>query len=162
MGCCSSKEIDSNEKEQKSTTIEFLRTEIDDETEIKSNPVNKRSLTMPKLPLRRRSRNFSSIERKPKNLKLQKAQSANPSPQNTSRSPSTRFFKKFSKTPLREHFSTIKKRLLDYTDSISLVIDKRTGIKKIIKEVKKSAIFQEVYDDFIKEIQKFQSLVKLI
>ncbi|CAG9316822.1 unnamed protein product [Blepharisma stoltei] len=158
MGCCSSKERETNEKELKSPTMEFLRPEIEDKIELKSAPINKRSLTMTKLPPRRRSKGLSSTDRKPKGLKMQKAQSANPSPQNTFRDSSKEYFKKFLKTPLREHFSTIKKRFLDSNDSISLVNDKRTGVKKIIKEIKKSAIFEGVYDKFIEEIQKFQSL----
>ncbi|CAG9316820.1 unnamed protein product [Blepharisma stoltei] len=158
MGCCSSKETETSKKNLESTTTELLRSEIEDKAELKSTPISKRSQTTTKLPPRRYSRGLSTVDRKPKNFTKEKAQAVNPSPQNTFKDSTKQYIKKFSKTPLRQHFSTIKKKFLDFNDSFSLVNDKRTGVKKIIKEVKKSDIFEGVYDNFIKEIQNFQRL----
>jgi len=71
---------------------------------------------------------------------------------------SNEFSQNFFKTSIRINYTTVRKLHKGFYGDVLLVNDKRTEIKKVIKEFKKSIIQADVHKKFIMDIQKFQGL----
>ncbi|CAG9316832.1 unnamed protein product [Blepharisma stoltei] len=163
MGCCCSTRPDPTiEKGLSSMSTKSLRSEIDSNTSIPEAPIRrKKTKRMPQLSARHTS-NWSSQPSSPRGrsrLSTLKAVSTKTSRANSPKSLSFKnFSQNFLKESIRINYTTVRKLHKGFYGEISLANDKRTEIKKVIKEFKKSVIPENIHEKFIMEIQKFQCL----
>ncbi|CAG9316827.1 unnamed protein product [Blepharisma stoltei] len=175
MGCCCSKRLDStSEKSQADKTAESLKSELDKKAFATQTPRERHKKKHSPRLLVQRSEDWSSTSTSPKDnyrsssLMVDTIKVTDPSPR-SSRSPQSArsprsprfdidFSKKFLKIPVEERYTPIKILHSAFHGDTLIANDNRTSLKKVIKEVKKSAIQKKDKEKLIMEIQKFHCL----
>ncbi|CAG9316826.1 unnamed protein product [Blepharisma stoltei] len=159
MGCCSNRPDPTSEKGLQESTTKSLKSEIEYKV-VAPETSKKRHKNSLKLSKSRRGSFSSAGSSSPRNSKLISL-STNASYSNSPRSPSFKnkgFSFEFLKTPIREKYTTVRKLHFGFSGETSLVVDKITGLKRVIKEVRKLCVPLEIQEMFILEVQKFLSL----
>ncbi|CAG9316834.1 unnamed protein product [Blepharisma stoltei] len=162
MGCCCSTRPDPTiEKGLSSMSTKSLRSEIDSNTSIPEVPIRrKKTKRMHKLS----ARHTSNISSQPSSPGGRPRLSALKAISKTSRanSPKSLSFKNFSqnfyKESIKIKYTTVKKLHKGFYGETLLANNKRTEIKKVIKEFKKLIVPENIHEKFIMEIQKFRCL----
>ncbi|CAG9316830.1 unnamed protein product [Blepharisma stoltei] len=160
MGCCESKRSDPiSEKGQPKKSTDSLRSEIDEVELAPKTPRVKQDKKHKTRTSKKRSESFNlklSSGALTRSLTLKSVSTKVPHPD----SPNSQFNidppKKILKASIHENFKIIKTLHSAFHGDTLLSTDKRTGLKKVIKEVKKSAIEIREQKTLTMEAQNFQ------
>ncbi|CAG9334709.1 unnamed protein product [Blepharisma stoltei] len=163
MGCCCSKRSDPTcEEDQVAISTKSLKSEIEFKIIApETSNIGRKSKLSPRTP-KRHYKAWSSSPSPPKSPFLSKNMKLSSTKTPDTNSSGDLFNEGFShaflKILIKDNFSVVRKLHSEKNGKTFLAKDRKTGLKRVIREVEKASIPIEAQEKYIMEIQKFQCL----